>query len=265
MTFIYSSVGVLQLDFYLSGCILLPICVLGIICNSLVAVVLTNKSMRTSTNNFLLALAFFDSLLLLSTIFLICLPPLTEVYKRHVLPQIMPYMYPAALISQTCTIWITVCFTTERYIAVRYPLKATSMCTVRRARIICVTVALISVLYNMSRWLELQTEPETRANGTEPVWIPGTNITAYKLTHTKLGGSSLYEIIYFTALYIPFMSVVPTVALAVLNSFLIRTVHRSREERKRMGNSCSSVTKENNITIMLVSVVIVFIICQVMM
>lgn len=260
MTLLHSSSVVTSLDLYLSGYILLPICLFGIICNILVAIVLTRKSMRSSTNCFLLALAIFDSVLLICTLFMVCLLPLSSVYKNHVFPQILPYIYPPGLTAQTCTIWVTVAFTVERYIAVRYPLKASSMCTVKRARIICCVVFVLSVLYNLSRWFEYKCVVIPESNTTSQ-YLPETEIQAYMVQPTKLGSNQTYQTIYFSALYLPVMCIIPIALLSVLNTFLIRAVHKSNKERQAMGSARAS--KENNVTIMLVSVVIVFIACQV--
>lgn len=66
--------------------------------------------------------------------------------------------------------------------------------------------------------------------------------------------------VYFSWLYVPVMCIVPLLVLSVLNAFLIAAVRASQRQRKDMNVKQS---RENNVTIMLVSVVIVFIICQV--
>jgi uncharacterized membrane protein YidH (DUF202 family) len=55
------------------------------------------------------------------------------------------------------------------------------------------------------------------------------------------------------------MFFIPLTSLAVLNAFLIFAVKKSHQQRKDMNVRQS---RENNVTIMLVSVVMVFMICQ---
>lgn len=251
-----------QLDFYLSGVILLIVCIFGLICNSLVVVVLTHRSMRSSTNSFLLALAIFDTMVLICTSFLICFAPLSSVYSQLILPHIVAYVYPLGLIGQTCTIWITVSFTVERYIAVTHPLRASSMCTIKRARLTTILVVTISIAYNFSRWFEYKIQTQYQENSTEPVMISNTSLRSYIFVPTELEQNHTYETIYFTVLYLTVMCITPVLLLATLNTFLILAVRRSRKERRNMGNN-NATSKENNITVMLVSVVVVFIICQV--
>ena len=253
-----------KLDFYLSGIILLMVCLLGLLCNLLVVVVLTHRSMRSSTNSFLLALALFDSMVLLCTTFLICFPPLSSIYSSLIFPHIVAYIYPLALLAQTCTIWITVSFTVERYIAVTHPLKASSMCTIKRARLTTVLVVTISVIYNLSRWFEYRSVKvyhTDELNNTAPVLIPNTRLPKSQVMPTQLEQNKIYETTYFSVLYLTVMCIIPILLLGTLNTFLIVAVKRSQKERRNMSNHNTS--KENNITIMLVSVVVVFIICQV--
>ena len=253
-----------KLDFYLSGIILLMVCLLGLLCNLLVVVVLTHRSMRSSTNSFLLALALFDSMVLLCTTFLICFPPLSSIYSSLIFPHIVAYIYPLALLAQTCTIWITVSFTVERYIAVTHPLKASSMCTIKRARLTTALVVTISVIYNISRWFDyrsVKVYQTDELNNTAPVLIPNTRLPKFQVMPTQLEQNKIYETTYFSVLYLTVMCIIPILLLGTLNTFLIVAVKRSQKERRNMSNHNTS--KENNITIMLVSVVVVFIICQV--
>ncbi|XP_067927889.1 FMRFamide receptor-like [Watersipora subatra] len=243
------------ISYYLSGITLLVVCILGLFANGLVTAVLSHRSSRgSSTNVFLLSLAMFDSIVLACTPFLICLQPLSQAYSDHVHPNIMPYVYPLALTAQTCTIWITVSFTLERWIAVNYPLKATSLCTVRRARIVTIAVACASILYNISRWFEYKTEKMIISNN-DSVEV------AYITRPTDLELNPKYESAYFTFLYLTIMCIIPICALSALNYLLIRGVQRSRKVNLSVGNRTRS-SKENNITIMLVAVVAVFIVCQ---
>jgi len=253
-----------NLEFYLSGIILLIICILGLISNVLVMYVLTRRSMKSSTNCFLLALAIFDSLVLICTTLLVCLKPLSLVYQELVHAYVVVYVYPLALIAQTCVIWITVSFTVERYIAVRNPLKASSLCTVKRARITTFCVVIFSMVYNFSRWFEYRSEIKRDANMTI-VLIPGTNLPSYRAIQNKVLANQAYESIYFSGLYLTVMCIIPVCLLTVLNYFLIQAVRKSAKERKSMRNEShtAKTSKENNITTMLVSVVAVFIICQV--
>ncbi|XP_046377973.1 FMRFamide receptor-like isoform X1 [Haliotis rufescens] len=240
-----------DLSFYLNGVITLFTIVLGLVGNTLTVIVLTNKTMRTSTNCFLMALAIWDSIVLLVTFFLISLGEFTDEYKYTVFPYIVAFIYPLGLVAQMITIWLTVSFTVERYIAVCHPLKAAGMCTINRARMVIVGVCFVSLLYNIPRWLEYQVLAFTH---------PPTNDSCMIIMPTEFNKDPMYNKIYFGWSYFLVMCVIPLVSLAVLNTFLILAVRRSKAQRKDMNVRQS---RENNVTIMLISVVLLFMLFQV--
>ena len=53
------------------------------------------------------------------------------------------------LISLHMSAWLIVAVTTDRFLAVRYPLQASTYCTVQRARYLILILFLIATLYNM--------------------------------------------------------------------------------------------------------------------
>ena len=239
-----------DLNFYLNGVSTAVVIMLGVLGNALAMIVLTRRTMRSSTNVFLTALAGWDTLVLLVVMLLICLIELSGPFRQHAFPYIVAYLYPLALAAQTATVWLTVSFTVERYIAVCHPLKAASMCSIPRARMVVLSISVIAVLYNVPRWLEYSIITRTDS----------LNQTCISFGQTSLAKDSIYHKIYFGWLYFLIMCFIPLCSLTILNFFLIRAVRKSRLERKNMNVRES---RENNVTIMLVSVVIVFIICQV--
>lgn len=239
------------IDYYLTGVASIVIVVLGLIGNILTIVVLTKRTMRSSTNCYLRALAVWDSVVLIVTLFLIGIPSVSESYDANIKPFVVVYIYPAALVAQTATIWLTVSFTVERYIAVCHPLRAASMCTIARARIVILAVSVFSFIYNASRWFEYEIVYQLDPNN-ETLQVMG--------SMTDMGRSKVYHKVYFLCLYLPIMCFIPLTSLAVINIFLILAVKRSQRQRRDMNVRQS---RENNVTLMLVSVVVVFMICQV--
>lgn len=231
--------------------------VLGLIGNLLTIIILSQRAMRSSTNYYLSALAIWDSVVLICTLLLIGLRPLPNMdgFEHNVHPYIVSYVYPLALIAQTATIWLTVSFTVERYIAVCHPLKAASMCTISRAKIVIMGVSLGSAIYNIPRWFEFRPR-------VVEIESPDPNTTELMtiVIRTKFSQNAVYLEVYFSWLYVPIMCIVPLLVLSILNTFLILAVRRSKRQRKDMNVRQS---RENNVTIMLVTVIFVFIICQV--
>jgi len=80
--------------------------------------------------------------------------------------------------------------------------------------------------------------------------------------HTALGVSRLYNVVYGNVCYTVFLLVLPLVVLAGLNVRLIREVKALGRRRLEMRRKNSRQAQDNNVTIVLIVVVLVFIICQ---
>lgn len=245
----------LMFQYYAWGIIGSIISCLGIIGNTLSIVVLSNRRMQSSTSCYLIALAVFDIIVLISLVLFMSLPTVylatgkLEGYFRAY-PYMHPYAYPTALTAQTCSIYTTVAFTVERYIAVCMPLKAAKMCTTSRARKTVFILVILSIIYNIPRMLEFKTVFTVDAS---------TNETLVQYEMTTLGNNSTFRHIYFIYMQFFVMLAIPFVLLAVLNTLLIRAVKRSE---MTTGKVNTRTKKENSLTIMLISVIVVFMICQ---
>ena len=109
-----------------------------------------------------LGLASVDSILLVTSILLFVIPSFytfTEnddsYYIRYIHPVITPYTFVLATTAQTSSVYLTVTVTVERYIAVCHPLRARSWCTCKRGRLAVIVIALLSLCYNLPRFLEV--------------------------------------------------------------------------------------------------------------
>ena len=232
------------------------IAALGFLGNMLSIIVLAHRRMRSSTSCYLIALAVYDSLVLVSLVLFMALPVVhmktnNLQWYYDLYPYLHPFAYPLALTSQTCSIYTTVGFTIERYIAVCHPLKAATWCTISRARKAILIILCVSILYNIPRMLEYRFMEYTD---------PLTNHTKVKYYKTDLGMSEVYQHVYFIYLNMTIMLICPFTVLAALNALLIKAVHQSQKTQRTMNHVQH---RENNLTMMLISVIIVFLICQV--
>ncbi|KAG5867916.1 hypothetical protein JTB14_022609 [Gonioctena quinquepunctata] len=88
------------------------------------------------------------------------------------------------------------------------------------------------------------------------------NLTV-RVEQTELGKSKIYtDFIYWYSAV--FFTIIPLALIATFNCFLVRAVYMSQKMRRVMTNSQDSVsfTNEKRITIMLISIVFIFIFCQ---
>jgi hypothetical protein len=96
----------------------------GVTGNVLTMIVMTRAHMRSSTNNYLTALALYDSLYLLATAAM-SLKHYSSVKDQAVYIRLaFPWVKPLVDTFSNTTVWLTVTFTAERLIAVSCPLRA---------------------------------------------------------------------------------------------------------------------------------------------
>lgn len=246
-----------MLTYYLMGIGAMLVCCLGIIGNILSAVILSKKTMRSSTYSYLFALAICDMLVLFFTMLLLSKD--TRRPPRQGQPLIDPslsyygYMFPIVhpiiVTFQVTSVWLTVSFTVDRYIMICHPFSAERMCSVWRARIVIAAISIGGVLFNIPRFLEYQTETFPTGSMT---------LAIYQLT--AFGQDPYFRVIVHSWLYLICVCGLPLLTLAVLNAFLIYAVHMSRKRGKEIN---SKEKRRNDTTVMLIGVVVIFFICQV--
>lgn len=102
--------------------LLLTVCLFGVLFNIVSMYIYTRPQMRAPINVLLTGLSAVDLLMLILAIFAFVIPGLNVVLMHPVLTEIINYstiyLYPLAMMAQTCSIWTLVLITVERYIAV---------------------------------------------------------------------------------------------------------------------------------------------------
>lgn len=213
--------------------------------------------MRSSTNVYLAALAIFDMLYLIIT-FVMSLSHYPRVTNPefYLYWRFRPFAYMLTDACSNTSVWLTVTFTFERFIAVSYPIRGKVLCTESRAKKAIIGVALICFACTTPTPFEWTIIQETNTE---------TNVTILREDFSDLGNNRLYKTIYYWFTVVVFI-LIPLFLLAIFNSFLIRSVHLSKKTRKTMtsrrDSSRDSSSQENKITVMLIAVVILFLVCQ---
>lgn len=246
-------------EFVTEGILVSVIGLLGIIANIVSLVILSRPQMRSSINCGLQGLAVFDTMVLISAVLMLGLQKLgsrlqfLRIYSLTISPSyVIPIAYPVGLIAQTGSVWTTVAVTVERYIAVCHPLKAKSLCTYRRARIFNLIIIVMSIIYNIPRFLEV-THSET--------FSLELNRTILKAVASQLRLNKLYYGVYHIWLYVFVMYCIPFLILAVFNIYIWKTVRRANHERQILSRKQEG---EFSLAMMLLCVVIVFLICNIL-
>ena len=245
------------LDIY----ILLFLCIFGISGNIVSILVLGKDNVVRRTTGFLLqVLAFTDIGYLVLCILIQTLKTIDKFTDwcptlKHSFPYMEPIIWPMASIAQTCTVWLVVVVTADRYVAICKPLHAPQYSTTSRMRKAVMLVFVLSVLYNLPRFWERTVDYQLVAN----------NKTIPKAAKTELRNNRVYVIIYKTVCYFVVRFFVPLSSLAFFNARLIQAIKASYKQRNEMpAGDTRNHHRNREITrysLTLVVVVVVFIIC----
>ena len=141
----------------------LPAAVLitGVVTNSLVLAI-----MRTSTFNKLPLSVYFSSLVVSDTVILlqVAIRQILDqaagivIYRINILCTIAGFLLPAASMTSS---WFVVCIAVERFLVVKYPMKAKKISTKKKAVLAVVGISSVSALLNSpSFWMEDYSKPK---------------------------------------------------------------------------------------------------------
>ena len=245
--------------------IVIPIiCAFGIAGICVTVLVLSRKNMCTSTNCYLMALSITDLLFLI-----LFLTILYNRYTPHTQNYYFFHMYSTYAtifmhVLLMASIWLTVMLACERYIAICRPFLANKLCTVVKARVIVALIYVCALICRLPNFWE---------NRIESGFDPTTNTTIYYMQNSQFSYEQHYTTVYPWIVDGILSSVIPFILLLVLNVRLIWEVKKSTRYLQRNMMMSSTATggsgagnvaarEELQITVMLISVVIVFFACQ---
>lgn len=262
-TYIYDNITdtfpeITTFEFITEGVILTTLGVLGIIGNVISLIILSRPEMRSSVNCGLQGLAFFDTIVLISSVTMMGLQKLgyrvsiLYRYTFEMFPFVVMFAYPIGLQAQTGSVWTTVGVTVERYVAVCHPLKARFLCTYRRARVFNLLICIFALCYNIPRFWEISIRQ---------VIDPETNSSVYIAHASVFRKNKLYYEVYYIWLYLFVMYFIPFLTLAVLNVFIWKAVQHANKDRQRLTRR---EEKEIGLAMMLICVVAIFFVCNIL-
>lgn len=233
-----------------------PLCLAGLIGNTLAILVLRTDCLNPSMSFMLQALAVADNAYLVACVFMQTLKALTECSDifpalKMTYPFMEPYIWPVASIAQTIAVWFVVLLTSDRYVAFSRPFSNLRLSTLKRTHRTVVFVIIAAILYNIPRFLELETRCMTDMC---------LNRMRLVSVHTKLRKNKIYFIVYKTCLYFLFRVIIPLGSIAFMNASLIMTLRAIRKDHAMLTKSQS---RNHYFTKVLVAMVSVFILCTI--
>lgn len=143
--------------------------------------------------------------------------------------------------------------TADRYLAICKPLTCRKLRTIRNCRLGVGVVVILAVLYNI---------PQVYERNIILAQDKCTKRRISKTTLTTLRYNPLYFLLYKTLCYLAFRSVGPLLALVALNSRLMAALTQLRARRRSLTRLGTAATHGENLTLMLVVVVTVFVVCE---
>ena len=242
-------------DFYessrfVTGLICYPIiCLLGLTGNTFILIVLAQKSMATSTNIFLSALAVSDIIKLVNDVLYFLTVLLYELDPPSG-NKCFGYLYPYAhFIFNMCVCtssWLTVSVAVERYILVCHPAMAKGLVSIRRSKIISLAVFVLMTSVAIPSALRYRTIETIKLDEL------GQNITWLEVELTSLWEDQTFVKAYNWVQSL-LRSILPLFVLVFTSGFIINALRKTRANKK--------LASRNKITIMLIVVIIFFLVC----
>ena len=240
-------------DFAIEGIVMGLLCVLGFCGNGLSIVCLSKEKSSTATPFLLMSLEAADSLFLVTVAILRVGHTLVDFFNVFDDPHVWNYIgrvtYPFAMVAETTTVYLTLLVTFNRYVSVCKLQAQPRHNYTRTARLQVLAVFAFSLVYNLPRFFEYDIRPRMTATGIE-----------MRLGEAELAQNKAYNIIYANGAYFVVMLLFPLMMLSYLNRQLIVALQEMKQRRARLGNTESR--SEEDITRMLVTVVVVFFVCQ---
>ncbi|XP_076470824.1 FMRFamide receptor-like [Babylonia areolata] len=250
--------------YYINGLAGTAIALFGLVGNTASILILTHRTMRNSTSILLIFMAIFDNLFLLLNLLLQTFPFIFVAHDIcpeyiHVRQFLFKNFYAVVHMAHTATIYMTMLVTVERAMVVMRPLRAKYICTRRRAVLVSLAVLLWAVVYNIPRCLVYGTQivsvqVDAASNET---------LTELLVDKTDFAHSTFYNryyLVYFNSLV---HFVFPFLVILVLNAMIITRLVRRRRNLSRTQRSGLQVESESKLTVMILSLTVVFCVCQV--
>nr|XP_012224454.1 PREDICTED: FMRFamide receptor-like isoform X2 [Linepithema humile] len=120
--------------------------ILGLLGNCLSAIVLFRKKMRSFSSNIYLGVITISDIVYSTTLLIRWLELMDIKPNKNYLFWFKTFIVFLNYISEFLSVWLIVAFTIERYIVTKYPLLRRSWCTVKRAKIVVITLMGIAIL-----------------------------------------------------------------------------------------------------------------------
>lgn len=196
--------------------------VLGTIGNVLSFVIMGKNMLKISTYSYLAVLAIMDLMVLYVGLLRMWVGTFSVDVQNYsnLMCKTVTFL---GYVSSVTSVWLIIAVTIERFIAVKFPLRAPRMCNVTRARIVIVTVIVAILLLNSHIFWTVELKHNGH-NGT----------VDSKCEASEHPQVLVREVLAWVdaAVY----SFVPFIIITILNILIVRQVLYARERRTKLQN-----------------------------
>ena len=228
--------------------------VVGVISNVLTMVVIWPDRAKSATMLLLLILAMADLSVIVSYTYMLVSPTLAAwlgdwdylAYYTY----LNTWMWAVTNIAQCAATWLVVLITIQRYVAVCHPHSAKRWNSIAMVRKASILIILAAIIFNIPRFLEYHIV----AGPSGP-----------QRTQTAMAHSNVYQLFYRAFLYYFCVWLLPLVVMIYATTRLIQALkvaYKKRAALIQQNPQTTSSTQQNDITLSLVVVVILFMVCQ---
>ena len=216
--------------------------------------------LKSSASLILRALAVADSLYLLIRIVSVYVSILRVLHDRHGENPVGNAIYvvclmPLTRLGQTASTWLIVLVTVGRYLAVKKPVRAKVIFTAKRVKLAISLICVFSICLHMPEFFEEEFEE---------IFDRVDCRLELAYTTTRMYRTNMYYLIYRVIIDGTVRFIIPLTLLIVLNSILAIGIRKAQKQRSvMMADAITSGQRQSDsITAMVVTVVIIFVICQ---
>ena len=236
------------------GLIPTAVCVTGFTANVLSLHMFRQSVTKTSVFYQLQWLAVVDAAYLATGLVTYALPNTltyfkvtSDLYWNVINPVVQVCLEPLFYTTQICTVWLTVLIALHRYVAVCNPFSNVDSHCKKHGRKHAALVMVLNVLYVMPYLFMFFLQPY-EADGH----------TYFRKMFTDFISVRFYEV-YLHYIYATIVVCMPFLVLLFVTVSILVKLRKRKQKRKNMQNSD---TQQNNTTVILLTILIAFMICQ---
>jgi len=257
-------------EFYhpIHGWLAMLVCILGTLFNLANILVLTHRDMRSPVNMILTGIAVADFLVMLEYIPFTIYMNLLDTENRSPEEEyslgwgiFMVFHTNFTVMIHTVATWLTFSLAIWRFIMIKFPSEAATLCTVGRCKIVLVLGFVVPFFLTIPNMVFFTLSPSLRVSSES-----GLCYTEYRLIIDNRGLNSQLPFTLNLWLYSILLKLVPCLVLTIFTACLIHAMYQAAENAAKLRGGREGKNSKNNstekTTKLLIVIVILFLVAE---